>query len=593
MSTRVLILTSRVIGALILAELVTAAGATAAPKSCLQHVSAALDALESGLTNEALASLSEAMKVDANDPLAHAAAGLALLCGGRSDDARQALAAAIELDDRAAEAEYGLGILALSSGDLAEAASSFCRAQTLDPSINATGAIEYVKALAGAGYTTVENVTHGECVAALNAAALMRQRRFGEALVIWQELQAGAVRPGFGERIGCSMTFLRSGPVALTGWPVKSYKPPVADRSKLTTVSGKVVLKADLARIPELDVVSFFVNDRLAGMTNHAPFQYTWDTERVPNGVHTVKIQAMYDGHPISEKSMQVLVRNANGVRAAQETEERALVRERLREALRLRPSVCAINYNLALCALEQGEDEAAAAALERVMAANPGYLDAGDRLAAIYRRGGVVYSRIGDVGSAGRRIALTFDDGPRNGSERLLEVLREKQVKATFFVVGKQAEAHPDILRKMADDGHDIQNHTYGHRALDLVPEAEILQEIFRTCVVVRSLTGRSPGLLRPPGGREGKRLPEVLRRFGMSSVFWTVNCVGAEGTTREQLVSRALSSVEPGAIILMHNYEAVTLLALPEIIDRLLAGGYEFVTVSEALSGRKSAPG
>ena len=579
------------IGALAVTGFV-AVGAAAAPKSCLQHVSAAIDALGSGLTNEALASLSEAMKVDANDPLAHATAGLALLCGGRADDARRAFSVALEIDDRSAEAAYGLGILALNSGDLAEAASSFCRAQTLDPSIDATGAIEYVKALAGAGYTAVETTTHGECVAALNAAALMRQRRFADALAIWRELQPGAVRPGFGERIGCSMTFLRSAPVALTGWPVKSYKPPVADRSKLTTVSGRVVLKADLAVTPELDVVSFFVNNRLAGMTNHPPFQYTWDTERVPNGVHTVKIQAMYDGHPVSEKSLQVVVRNSNGARTLPETEERALVRERLRAAMRLRPSACAVNYNLALCALEQGEDKAAAAALERVMAANPGYLDADDRLAAIYRKSGRVYSRVSSVGPGGRRVALTFDDGPRIGSERLLELLREKQVKATFFVVGKQAEAHPDLLRMMADDGHDIQNHTYGHRALDLVPEAEILQEIFRTCAVVRSLTGRSPGLLRPPGGREGKKLPEVLRRFGMSSVFWTVNCVGAEGTTREQLVSRALSSVEPGAIILMHNYEAVTLLALPEIIDRLRAGGYEFVTVSEALSGRKSAP-
>lgn len=572
--------------AIALLVLVTSGAGLGAAKTYLDNVEDSLAAIEAGRTQDSVASLRQALACNANDPLAHTALGLTLLIGGRAGEAKSEFSLAVELDPDCAEAVYGLGLVALGKPDLSEAARLFCLAEQTRSGLGVEGSIGYVKALAGGVFEPSGEGADDEALQALRAMALMKTQKWPEALTVWKDLQLKAARIGFGERLGCSMTFVRSAPLALAGWPLdKPYRPIVAVRNNMPKLAGNVNLKADLSRASDVRMVSFFVDGRFVGMTNTPPFNYIWDTTGTPNGVHVVKIQGSgTGGDVVSVKSTNVLVANkGTGLPSARATGASAdAAWGLLWKCMCLKPSAAAINYNLALCAERLGDPAGAKAALERALAADPRYEDAAARLSKIYAPSGQ-FTRL-YKGDAGRKvIALTFDDGPKKDSARILDILKAKGVKATFFLVGKQANTYPDTVKRIANDGHEIGCHTYNHRDLEYLTENEITQEVFQTVATVRALTGRDTHYLRPPGGHEGKQLPGVLRRFGITCVYWSSNCSKTEGTTRKKLFNYAVSTARPGGIILLHNLELVTLQALPDIIDALRSKGYGFVTLSE----------
>lgn len=574
--------------ALTLAILLLSCAGYAVPKGYLDYVSDAVTALEEGLNRESLESLKKAVECNSNDPLAHVAIGLTLLSGGRPDDAMLEFSAALDYDENCAEAVYGQGLVHLYKGQHGSAVTAFCQAQSANPGLPMQGTIEYTKSLASGTYTMGAGDTDDESLAAVNALAMMSDGRHSDAKAILARLQSKAVRPGLGERLGCTMTFIKDSPVAITGWPITEiYRSPTANKDKLQSVSGDVTLRADLKKARSVELVTFFVDNRMVAITNRSPYQYVWDTRRFANGPHTVKIVGSDNyGTVLSEKSMNVFVQNETNSASARITNEYAdKLWARLWNLLKLKPSSATINYNFALCAVEENDHQTARHALERVMAANPNYLNAANRLAEMCKANRSS-SRISKVNTTEKLIALTFDDGPKDHTPELLDVLQQKDVKATFFVVGKQAEAFPQHLKRIADDGHEIQNHTYSHRSLEYLSEEEIEQEIFRTSAIVQALTGRTPTYLRPPGGHEGKILPEVMKRFCLSTVMWTVNCSKFEGTTTDKMVDHVVASSEPGAVVLMHNTEMVTLNSLPDIVDILRNRGYKFVTLSELVA-------
>ncbi len=474
----------------------------------------------------------------------------------------------------------------LRKGKLEQAASYFCLAQQIEPGRDMRATIEYVKGLESANWEPAAEAggLSDEATAAFTALKLMSEQKHGEALAIWRELQPGAVRPGFGERIGCSMTFVRTSPLAVTGRPLKSaLKLTTPPAEALKTVRGKVRLQADIAKARNVRMVTFLVDDKLIGVTNRAPFDCVWDTTRWTNGRHTVKITGTdEDGATVSEKTTQVIVDNPapDGQTAPNRDDDSCGLRDKLWEQMKLKPSAAAINYNLAVCAEAGGDTESARAALERVMAADPAYRDAADRLSKLYGPA-ATSETIHKVRTNRKALALTFDDGPKPETAALLDALGARGVKATFFIVGKQAELYPDLLRRIVDEGHEIGNHSYSHYSLDYLPTREIEQDVFRCAAVVRSITGREMRLLRPPGAHTGKKVAEVTRRFGMRTVLYSANCSKVEGTTKDKVLRYALAAAQPGAVILMHNLDRVTLQALPEFIDRVRAKGYEFVTL------------
>ncbi|MEN6357616.1 MAG: polysaccharide deacetylase family protein [Armatimonadota bacterium] len=569
-----------VILALITALLAFAGSACfCASEGYLDHVSDALDELEKGNTNESAAALREAMSDNSGDALAYVAMGMTMLCGGSADSAYDQFDQALNLNKHCSCASYGKGLYYLSKNKLKDAAASFTEARDLPTK----GALGYVKAIDSGKYAVVVSAGEDESLLAMNALCLMSENNYAEAMEILKGLQKKSSGRAFGERIGCVMTFLKSTPVHFSGWPIKS--PTNRVKSKLPEISGTITLRADLSKADSVRIVTFLVDGRLVGMTNNPPFTYSWDTTRIANGTHNIKIIGTNAyGSAVSDKSIQVMVRNAvSGITADPVSGERAIkLWARLWNIMYLRPSRAGINYNLARCALRLHDEQMAIDALERTVAANPRYLDVSDLIAKLDSSRGNSEKLYG-VKTNRKIIALSFDDGPKQNSGLLLDILKQKDVKATFFVVGKQVEIFPDILKRMTSEGHDIQNHTYNHRALEFLSPQEIEQEIAAGSVCVRETTGRGTQYIRPPGGRSDGRLAGIVKQMGKTAVYWTADCASFEGTTKERMHHFVMASARPGAIILMHNLEGVTLQALPSIIDDLRSKGYKFVTISE----------
>ena len=121
--------------------------------------------------------------------------------------------------------------------------------------------------------------------------------------------------------------------------------------------------------------------------------------------------------------------------------------------------------------------------------------------------------------------IALTFDAGPSEHSARLLDILKEKQVPATFFLLGKRhIEKYPELVRRMADEGHEVASHTWDHKILTRLRPEEIREELERPNQEIERLTGRRPTLMRPPQGRSDETVHAICRELGLSEVLWSV---------------------------------------------------------------------
>lgn len=196
---------------------------------------------------------------------------------------------------------------------------------------------------------------------------------------------------------------------------------------------------------------------------------------------------------------------------------------------------------------------------------------------------------------AAGRRIALTFDDGPASVfTEQILDILHERKVKATFFVCGKNVERYPNIVRRIKIEGHALGNHTYSHSFLYFRSRRFMADEIDRTQEVLEQVTGERSSIFRPPYGARWLGLVSVLRKRGLRLVNWSDtgydwNC----GT--DEIVHQTLKRLQPGSIILLHDgletrsarpiNQSATILALPAIIDAASEAGLTFVTVNELL--------
>jgi peptidoglycan/xylan/chitin deacetylase (PgdA/CDA1 family) len=183
--------------------------------------------------------------------------------------------------------------------------------------------------------------------------------------------------------------------------------------------------------------------------------------------------------------------------------------------------------------------------------------------------------------------VALTFDDGPSPEiTPRVLEILRERNVKATFFSTGSQVERHPDLARLVTSEGHVIGNHTYSHPQLFcfLTPR-RLRDEIERAQQAISQATGVRPRHFRSPVGLRHPLLAPTLDRASLELVLWQIRTYDTRNVAAADLRRRILDRVRPGAIVLLHDRSSkgsrAMLAALPDVIDRLRASGYEFVTI------------
>lgn len=183
------------------------------------------------------------------------------------------------------------------------------------------------------------------------------------------------------------------------------------------------------------------------------------------------------------------------------------------------------------------------------------------------------------------RSVALTFDDGPDPvDTPKLLDLLREKNVKATFFVVGNRADQHPEVVRRAWAEGHLIANHTWSHRYLFcFLTPSRLRAEIERGTESVRRICGFRPRLFRSPVGLRHPLLGPYLKDAGLEYISWTIRTRDTFAKDSGVLTQRILKEAAGGDIILLHDHlpggTAVMLEALPRIIDELRQRGFEFV--------------
>lgn len=178
-------------------------------------------------------------------------------------------------------------------------------------------------------------------------------------------------------------------------------------------------------------------------------------------------------------------------------------------------------------------------------------------------------------------RIALTFDDGPHPYyTDELLDGLKERGVKATFFLLGCNIEGNEEVIRRMAEEGHLIGNHTYYHVDITSLPEDEACAEIQDTSQKITDITGQPVEYVRPPFGNWDK---ELERKVMMIPIFWSVDTLDWQTKNEERIVQEVISEAEENDIILMHDSYKSTVKAALRIVDLLQAQGYEFVTADE----------
>lgn len=184
------------------------------------------------------------------------------------------------------------------------------------------------------------------------------------------------------------------------------------------------------------------------------------------------------------------------------------------------------------------------------------------------------------------KQIALTFDDGPVANTNAILDVLKEQEVKATFFCIGKHIKESPEIISRIDKEGHLVGNHSYNHAAgFDWQSSVSMLKELEDTNSLIKRYINKTPKLFRPPYGVTNPNLAKAITRSGMTSVGWSVRSFDTVIKDEDKLTERILGHIEGGDIILLHDTMSITREILTKLIVKAREKGFIFVSLDEAL--------
>jgi len=187
---------------------------------------------------------------------------------------------------------------------------------------------------------------------------------------------------------------------------------------------------------------------------------------------------------------------------------------------------------------------------------------------------------------------ALTFDDGPWPGqTDKILDILAQRQVKATFFMLGSRAKSAPVLARRVKDEGHLVGNHTLGHKNLTKEKPAEIRRQITAGAAAIKRGTGVEPVWFRPPYGAVNGKVSQEMRALTLRVAMWDIDTRDWTNPGVPRIVRNAVKPIKPGSVILMHDggqHREQTVAALPQIIDELRAQGYTLVTLEQLAAAK-----
>jgi len=198
----------------------------------------------------------------------------------------------------------------------------------------------------------------------------------------------------------------------------------------------------------------------------------------------------------------------------------------------------------------------------------------------------------ITSVETSQKAVALTFDDGPDPEKTSLvLDVLNKHNAHATFFVIGNLAEKQPQLLQKMAVQGHEVANHSYSHKDFASNDTDYFKDEIDKTNALINETTSQKPVLFRPPGGYLSDKLVELIKKENLTIAYWTWQQDSKDwknGNSATSIANHIIKNIQPGQIILLHDGSsngAQTALAVDILLDKLGKDGYRFITMSQLI--------
>jgi peptidoglycan/xylan/chitin deacetylase (PgdA/CDA1 family) len=185
------------------------------------------------------------------------------------------------------------------------------------------------------------------------------------------------------------------------------------------------------------------------------------------------------------------------------------------------------------------------------------------------------------------KKIALTFDDGPSVFTLEILALLKKYQVKATFFCIGKNIEAHPEIIEQIIAEGHLVGNHSYHHSAFfDFYTAKKITEEIQKTDVILKKFTSKKINFFRPPYGVTTPSIRRALQRTGHKVIGWNIRSLDG-GTTNQNLIyNRIIKRISPGGIVLLHDTATHSVLVLEQFLQFLEQQNYAVISIEELLN-------
>jgi len=184
--------------------------------------------------------------------------------------------------------------------------------------------------------------------------------------------------------------------------------------------------------------------------------------------------------------------------------------------------------------------------------------------------------------------VALTMDDGPVPGTAKVLDLLKRKHVRVTFFVVGEMAKLRPGLVRRMVREGHVVGNHSWSHPEFFGEPAKALRSQLTRTNKVLHRATGHDPVLMRPPFGEVTAQVRKLCRKLGEAIILWNVDPVDWKDRKAATVARRVIHRAKRGSIILTHDSLKTTREAYSRIIDGLRAKGFTLVTVPQLFAGK-----
>ncbi|MCL2212952.1 MAG: polysaccharide deacetylase family protein [Oscillospiraceae bacterium] len=193
---------------------------------------------------------------------------------------------------------------------------------------------------------------------------------------------------------------------------------------------------------------------------------------------------------------------------------------------------------------------------------------------------------RADDDQDGDKKIALTFDDGPHpRYTDEILDILKEHDIPATFYVLGENAEKYPDVLRRIAKEGHELGNHTYNHN-ISGKSGKHIAEQLRKTADFIHETTGKRPATFRPPGGLINKAVKAAAKEMDYPIILWRIDPRDWRNPPAARMFDHVSGEVKSGDVILFHDFNVAnsqTPEAVRRLVPLLLEQKYEFVTVSE----------